>query len=113
MSPITTHILDTTLGIPARGVPIQLFKLDGAGSPVELARGLTNDDGRIRDLLPEGALTVGVYQMRFDTEGYFTSIDRTGFYPEVVITFTLREVDSHYHIPLLLSPYGYSTYRGS
>ena len=111
-SPITTHILDTHLGIPAQDVSIQLFRKEEAGY-VLLAQGRTDDDGRIRDLLPKGTLSVGVYQMRFAVEEYHQRNGIEGFYPEAVITFIVRNVDQHYHIPLLLSPFAYSTYRGS
>ena len=112
MSPITTHILDTHLGIPAQNVSIQLF-CQKEGEYILLAEGRTDDDGRIRDLLPEGSLSKGVYQMRFAVEEYHTRNGIEGFYPEAVITFMVRNVDQHYHIPLLLSPFAYSTYRGS
>ena len=112
MSPITTHILDTHRGCPAQGVPIQLYRLDG-DRYLLLAEGATDDDGRIRDLLPEGSLTEGVYKMRFDTGAYHTSLGIEGFYPEALIVFTIQATTEHYHIPLLLSPFAYSTYRGS
>ena len=111
-SPITTHILDTHLGKPAQHVPIQLRQLQD-GAFVEIASGSTDDDGRISDLLSPGTIAPGVYQMRFDTEAYHTSLGIAGFYPEVVVTFEIKATDEHYHIPLLLSPFAYSTYRGS
>ena len=111
-SPITTHILDTHRGCPAQDVPIQLLQLQ-EGMFVELASGRTNEDGRIADLLPPGKITPGIYQMRFDTATYHQSIGMQGFYPEVVVTFEIKASDEHYHIPLLLSPFAYSTYRGS
>ena len=111
-SPITTHILDTHLGIPAQDVSIELFRKEEDGYTL-LAQGRTDDDGRIRDLLPEGSLSSGVYQMRFAVEEYHQRNGIEGFYPEAVITFIVRNVDQHYHIPLLLSPFAYSTYRGS
>ena len=112
MSPITTHALDTRSGRPAAGLPISLSKREGAEwSP--LASGVTNSDGRIADLLEPGSLTPGVYQMRFDTGAYHQAQGVEGFYPEALITFEVKETSEHYHIPLLLSPFGYSTYRGS
>lgn len=111
-SPITTHILDTHLGKPAYNVPIELLKLTSEGFE-KIAQGLTDDDGRITDLLPTGAIESGVYQMRFDTGSYHSSLGILGFYPEVVVTFEISASDEHYHIPLLLSPFAYSTYRGS
>ena len=108
-SPITTHVLDTALGRPAAGVAIRLLRLDGS----ELASGVTNDDGRIADLLAPGALEAGTYRMTFATGPYFEATGRPAFYPEVAVVFTIVEPREHYHIPLLLSPFGYSTYRGS
>lgn len=113
MSPITTHALDTSLGRPAQGLSLSLSKLDEGGAWSLLAEGVTNDDGRVTDLLAPGSLTPGVYQMRFDTGGYHSALEVEGFYPEALITFEVKRVDQHYHIPLLLSPFGYSTYRGS
>ena len=111
-SPITTHILDTHLGKPAQHVPIQLRHLQEDGF-VEIASGSTDDDGRIADLLPPGTIAPGVYQMIFDTKAYHMALGIEGFYPEVVVTFEIKASDEHYHIPLLLSPFAYSTYRGS
>lgn len=112
-SPITTHVLDTTLGKPAKGVPITL-EYEQPNGFVPLATGVTNDDGRIADLLPpEHTLSPGRYRMTFDTASYFSASRQKGFYPVVSIVFALEGPGEHYHIPLLLSPYGYSTYRGS
>lgn len=110
-SPITTHILDTSIGRPAAGVEVRLFSVDRGNE--ELARGVTNDDGRIADLLPPGSLQAGTYRLHFAIEPYFTAQNRTSFYPHVDITFVVRTTDEHYHVPLLLNPFGYSTYRGS
>lgn len=113
-SPITTHVLDTSHGKPAAGVPIALAFLDAAGQWVELGRGTTDADGRIRDLLPAShVLAPGTYRMNFETARYFEASGSRGFYPEVPVIFELRQPGEHYHIPLLLNPYGYSTYRGS
>lgn len=112
-SPITTHVLDTTLGKPAKGVPITLEFLEPPGY-AELGRGVTNDDGRIADLLGvEHRLAPGRYRMTFDTERYFQALGQKAFYPTVQVVFDLTGPGEHYHIPLLLSAYGYSTYRGS
>ncbi|MCB2375987.1 hydroxyisourate hydrolase [Hymenobacter sp. BT635] len=112
MSQITTHILDTTLGRPAQGVTIALAALQSE-TWVELARGRTNQDGRIPDLLPQGQqLPLGTYQMKFFTQEYFERQGTTIFYPFVEIVFNVLAAE-HYHIPLLLNPFGYSTYRGS
>jgi 5-hydroxyisourate hydrolase len=112
MSPITTHVLDTARGRPAAGLPITLA-IDEDGSWRELARGTTNADGRIADLLASGALAAARYRMRFDTGSYFSSLGVRGFYPYVEVVFDIEAPDQHYHVPLLLSPFGYSTYRGS
>ena len=112
MSTITTHVLDTARGRPAEGLRITLSRRTEGGAFEELASGTTNDDGRIRDLVPDG-VPRGVYQMLFDTGGYFEALGLEGFYPLAAICFEIAADDEHYHIPLLLSPYGYSTYRGS
>ena len=113
MSAITTHVLDTMRGLPAMGIAV-LLERAGEGGMEILASGITDSEGRIGDLLPEGqALEPGTYRLSFDTGAYFTLTSVEGFYPEVSIVFTAREGETHYHVPLLLSPYGYSTYRGS
>jgi 5-hydroxyisourate hydrolase len=112
MSAITTHILDTAHGRPARRVPVVLECRDGS-SWTTLGRGETNDDGRCRDLLAEGSLRAGVYRLTFDTGRYFQAQGVEGFYPEASVVFEVRDPEQHYHVPLLLSPFGYSTYRGS
>ncbi|HZE82744.1 MAG TPA: hydroxyisourate hydrolase [Puia sp.] len=122
---ITTHILDTATGRPALGVPVILFLLpEGDGPLREIARGTTDADGRLRDLLPPGKVVgKGVYKLRFGTKEYFARQAEglrgaaepgavASLYPFVEIIFEIS-TDEHYHIPLLLSPYGYSTYRGS
>ena len=112
MSFITTHILDTTKGRPAAGVTIALLAPAEGDAWRELARGATNADGRIPDLLPAGErLPAGIYKMKFYTAGYFQ--DAAHFYPVVEICFQVAEGEAHYHVPLLLNPFGYSTYRGS
>jgi hydroxyisourate hydrolase len=83
------------------------------GNWKELGRGVTDADGRCRQLLPSGALAAGTYRLIFDTASYFKSCNASGFYPQVSVEFEVRDSTSHYHVPLLLSPYGYSTYRGS
>ena len=112
MSTITTHVLDTARGRPAEGLHITLSKKSEAGGFKEIASGATDDDGRIRGLVPAG-VAPGVYRMRFETAGYFKGLGIEGFYPVADICFEIAAEDEHYHIPLLLSPYGYSTYRGS
>lgn len=114
MSAITTHVLDTSLGRPAAGLSVLLERVSGEGSPAELARGSTDADGRLRDLLPEGERPEpGVYRLTFHTGAYFRERGVRGFYPEVSILFEVQDPGEHHHVPLLLSPYGYSTYRGS
>ena len=113
MSGITTHVLDTARGRPASGVPIRLEIRSEAGWR-EIGQAETDTDGRARQLLPAGAdLTAGVYRLTFGIETYFQTQGIEGFYPEASIVFHVRDAAQHYHVPLLLSPYGYSTYRGS
>ena len=108
-SPITTHVLDTAQGKPAPGVNIKLFYETEPLQWLVLGEGQTNSDGRLPSLLPDDhALAKGRYKMTFNTGGY-----QKGFYPYVDVVFEITETGQHYHIPLLLSPYGYSTYRGS
>ncbi|MFK8001910.1 MAG: hydroxyisourate hydrolase [Polyangiales bacterium] len=110
-SPITTHVLDTAIGRPAAGVRITLESLDGA--PTEIGAGVTDDDGRITDLLEPGSLKAGTYRITFFVEEYLEKNGQRGFYPQVPVVFRVEATDEHYHVPLLLNPYGYSTYRGS
>ena len=111
-SPITTHVLDMALGCPARGLAITLEKQEASGEWKKQANGKTNDDGRIADLI-SGELQTGVYRMTFKTGPYFIEQKVKHFYPYVQVVFEIHETDQHYHVPLLLSPFGYSTYRGS
>lgn len=113
MSQITTHVLDTTRGKPAQNLSITLF-VQTNDDWQELAAGVTNADGRISGLLADNiVLTAGVYRMNFATKSYFEANNEQGFYPYVDIVFELDGSNSHYHIPLLLTAFGYSTYRGS
>ena len=113
-SPITTHILDTALGRPAAGVLVRLDRLDPEAAVWStLAEGSTDSDGRVSDLLSPGSLSPGTYRMFFDTGAYWVASGSEGFYPYVEIVFSVVATDTHYHVPLLLNPYGYSTYRGS
>lgn len=111
VSHLTTHVLDAVNGLPAPGVPVQLFAVDGGESRL-IAEAETDADGRAKQLGPE-QLPPGVYRLRFDTGAYFAARSISTFYPEVVLTFVIDDVDRHYHVPLLLSPFAYSTYRGS
>ena len=114
MSAITTHILDTSCGRPARGVAVVLERRADGESWTEVGNASTNDDGRCPHLLPAGTtLSAGIYRLRFATAAYFLSLGVRAFYPEVQVIFEIDNIHGHYHVPLLLSPYGYSTYRGS
>ncbi|GAB3988635.1 hydroxyisourate hydrolase [Spirosoma daeguense] len=111
MSAITTHILNTTIGKPAEGVSVVLYKQQREWH--EIGRGITNVDGRISDLLAKNTvLSSGTYKIRFETGAYFAQLNTHTFYPFVEITFMVT-TGEHYHVPLLLNPFGYSTYRGS
>lgn len=107
MATLSTHVLDTSRGRPATGVRVTLMSPAGE----EVGVGATDADGRV-GALGTGDLPPGDYRLRFDTAAYFEAAGVAGFYPEVVVAFTLGD-DEHYHVPLLLNPYGYSTYRGS
>jgi 5-hydroxyisourate hydrolase len=113
MSQITTHVLDTSVGRPAAGVPVMLEIAAPGGAWKELSRGATDADGRLRHLLAPGALVKGTYRLTFETRAYFVQQKIMGFYPHVSIVFEVADAAEHYHVPLLLGPYGYSTYRGS
>lgn len=112
MSQVTTHVLDTARGVPAGGISVRMY--EKAGSEwLEVSAGITDSDGRIKDLLKsELLLPFGVYKMEFSTKEYFKVHGLDIFYPCVEIVFEIK-TGEHYHIPLLLSPFGYSTYRGS
>lgn len=113
-SPITTHVLDTTRGQPAVGVEVVLEQAREDGGWAEVGRANTDEDGRIEALVPESrTLDAGTYRLTFATADYFEARDTRSFYPHVVVVFTVTTSDEHYHVPLLLSPHGYTTYRGS
>jgi 5-hydroxyisourate hydrolase len=113
MSGLSTHVLDTAAGRPAAGVPVRL-EVERQGSWTELARATTNADGRVAPLLPPGTpLEAATYRLTFDTAAYHAARGGAGFYPCVTVVFAVRDPGQHHHVPLLLSPYGYSTYRGS
>ncbi len=113
MSPITTHVLDTALGNPAEGIAVTLYREEITGASIEVGQSVTNSDGRATDLLPEGSNISGIYRLEFDTAAYFARDGRQSFYPRVDVHFEVASEGGHYHVPLLLSPFGYSTYRGS
>jgi 5-hydroxyisourate hydrolase len=112
MRSISTHVLDISRGKPAEGVPVTLERKE-AGGFLRLHAGETDADGRIKDLVAEGKLTEGTYRVTFDTGAYFAATGVEGFYPEATVVFVVRDASAHYHVPLLLSPFGFSTYRGS
>ena len=106
---LSTHVLDATTGKPAEGVAVRLDeKVEGEWRTA--AHGRTNADGRIAALGDPGA---GIHRLHFDTGGYFAAAGVATFYPEVTVTFTVLDAAAHHHVPLLLSPFAFSTYRGS
>lgn len=114
MSGITTHVLDVSIGGPAVGVLVKLNRQTPDGEWEPIGNQKTDSDGRARDLLPEGELlTRAVHRLTFDVGSYFKDLQIDCFYQEVTIAFSVNDASQHYHVPLLLSPFGYSTYRGS
>src|SRR5271165_1375221 len=114
MTRVSTHVLDIASGQPAAGVPVRLERRDASGMWRLLGAARTDQDGRCARLLPEKeALTPGLYRLGFETATYFAARDLDGLYPLVEITFQVRDGEQHFHIPLLLSSNGYTTYRGS
>ena len=112
MSQITTHILDTSAGKPALGVNVVLEHKNN-NVWLFVGNGRTDNDGRVKNLIEENTIVPpGIYRLIFETRSYYQSINIEGFYPSVTIEFEIKDA-SHYHVPLLLNPYGYSTYRGS
>ncbi|GAA5866776.1 hypothetical protein JCM3774_001797 [Rhodotorula dairenensis] len=112
-SPITCHVLDSTSGKPAPEMRIRLDRLNTTGFVLQ-AQGMTDIDGRCNTLLPAGTrVEVGIFKITFFTNEYFTKRGILSFYPFVEIPFEVKSADEHYHIPCLLSPYSYTTYRGS
>jgi 5-hydroxyisourate hydrolase len=109
---ITTHVLDTSLGKPGANIAVELER-DDKGVWHLIGAGVTDADGRLKALTPQGPVMPGRYRIRFQTGAYFSANNVAGFFPLVEIQFTVADAAAHYHVPLLLSPYGYSTYRGS
>jgi len=109
---ITTHVLDTAAGRPGHSIAIELERVEH-GTWHLIGGGITDDDGRLRTLTPPGPVQPGTYRIRFQTGPYFAAQGVTGFFPVVEIQFVIADGEQHYHVPLLLSPYGFSTYRGS
>jgi 5-hydroxyisourate hydrolase len=113
MSAITTHILDLSTGRPAAGVAVEL-EAEAANGWTLVGCGTTDADGRLRTLMPSGApLVPGSYRLIFHTRPYFDRAGTRSLYPRIVIVFEAVSGEAHYHVPLLVSPFGYSTYRGS
>jgi 5-hydroxyisourate hydrolase len=108
---ITTHVLDTSRGRPAAGVGVTLERLTGAADWTVVGAGRTDEDGRLMALT--GSVAAGTYRLLFDTAAYFDGDGRRAFYPHVSIAFNVDQSQTHSHVPLLLSPFGYTTYRGS
>ena len=114
MSGITTHVLDTSRGRPAADLAVALLRQEADGEWGVIGRGTTNADGRITSLLPEGiSVAAGRYRLVFDTGAWLLNQGVEAFFPQVEVEFEVRDPGRPYHVPLLLSPYGYSTYRGS
>jgi 5-hydroxyisourate hydrolase len=114
MRRISTHVLDTAQGAPARNVPVRLERQESSGDWRLVGSARTDQDGRCGQLLPEGeAAAGGIYRMTFDTASYYAAQKIEGLYPLVQITFAAKQGEERFHIPLLLSPHGYTTYRGS
>ena len=114
---LTTHVLDTARGLPAQGVRIVLYRLEGESRTL-LAETVTNDDGRTDSpILPAEGFREGQYELEFEAGDYFDSVgvpaESPRFLNRIPIRFGISDIDAHYHVPLLLSPFGYSTYRGS
>lgn len=112
MSAITTHVLDVSRGRPARGIAVVLERV-GSPQSTMLARATTDADGRVKAFSPAPPLQPGTYRLTFEVGPYFAAASIEAFYPRVVVEFEVRDAAQHHHVPLLLSPYGYSTYRGS
>jgi len=113
MNRISTHILDVSRGKPASNVPVQLERREAPGHWRPLHSDCTDHDGRCTQMLPGEELAPGIYRLVFDTASYFDSLGVQALYPVVEVTFHVRESESHFHIPLLVSANGYTTYRGS
>ena len=110
MTSLSTHVLDSATGTPATGMAVRLERRDETGW-TEFGTGVTDPDGRLKDW-GAAVMTPGEHRLTFETGSWFAAQDRECFYPEVTVAFTVKD-DRHYHVPLLLAPYAYSTYRGS
>ena len=112
-SPITTHVLDVVSGRPGAGIKVMLERKTDTAGWQAIAEGTTDAHGRITDLMSSGPFPVGHYRLTFDTGPYFTLRNANAFFPQVTISFVVEDATQHYHVPLLLSTFGYTTYRGS
>jgi 5-hydroxyisourate hydrolase len=113
VSGITTHVLDTSRGQPAAGLAVTL-EWQSAGEWLRIGTAATGADGRAANIVPASAsITEGTYRLTFDSGAYYKSLGVAAFYPQIVVMFEVRDAAQHYHVPLLLNPFGYSTYRGS
>ena len=113
MKRISTHVLDVSRGRPASNVPVQLERREEPGHWRPLQSSNTYQDGRCAQMLPSDDLAPGVYRLVFDTASYFDGLRVDSLYPVIEVTFRVRDGETHFHIPLLLSAHGYTTYRGS
>jgi 5-hydroxyisourate hydrolase len=111
---ISTHVLDTAVGAPAADISVTLARVDAQGAAVTIFMGVTNADGRVPSLAPgSDPLIGGNYRLCFDVAAYFAATKRKSFFTEICVDFMIDAEPQHYHVPLLLSPFAYSTYRGS
>ena len=111
---ISTHVLDTSRGRPAAGVSVLLERVEAGSGPAVLARASTDADGRVHELLTQDrALTSGQYHLTFEIGAYFERMQMESFHPTVTVDFLVRDATQHHHVPLLVTPFGYTTYRGS
>ena len=114
MSAITTHVLDTSAGVPAAGIQVTLERRTHSTRWDAIGEGMTNPDGRANNLMgTDEALVPGTYRLTFETGAYFAAQEIECFFPQVIVSFVVNNDVRHYHVPLLLTPFGYSTYRGS
>jgi 5-hydroxyisourate hydrolase len=110
---ITTHVLDLSSGKPAAGVRVALARIDNVQRTI-VGSGVTDAEGRLRDLVPKASkVNAGTFELTFETGTYFRSHGVEPFHPHVTVTVEITDPNQHYHVPLLISPYGYTTYRGS
>uniref|UniRef100_A0A8C9UL52 5-hydroxyisourate hydrolase n=1 Tax=Spermophilus dauricus TaxID=99837 RepID=A0A8C9UL52_SPEDA len=113
-SPLTTHVLDTASGLPARGLCLHLSRLEDLSQQwTELKKSYTDLDGRCPGLLRPGQMKPGTYKLSFETQGYWKERGQESFYPYIEVVFTITKETQKFHVPLLLSPWSYTTYRGS